>query len=165
MILGLWTGDVAQAQGGDQYPNNVDPDEVYRIARSMYCDVCQGVPLSDCPSSQCRAWREEIADLLSQGYNETQIREQLGKRYGEKISGVPLSEDNRLFTFLVPIGLAAIIAIFVLLRTSKLTGGLKTKAAEAAASAGLLEGYDRPVPDNVDSVYLERFLTLLNEEN
>lgn len=152
----LFTVPVA-AQGGEEYPEGVDPTDVYRISRAMYCDVCAGVPLSDCPSDQCIAWREEIGQLLAEGQTESEIRQHFASRYGEKISGVPLDEENRLLVYVVP----AVLSLLVI-------GGLgwqivrwqqQTPAAlQAARSANALSGYDRPVPDNVDINVLDRVL-------
>ena len=93
----LASGSSIFAQGGDRYPPNVDPDDVYDISRDLYCDVCQGVPLSDCPSGQCQAWREEIGDLLGDGLTTQEIRQHFARRYGDQVSGVPLDEGNRRF--------------------------------------------------------------------
>lgn len=156
----------AKAQGGDDYPPGVDPDDVYRISRELYCDVCQGVPLADCPSTQCRAWREEIADYLAAGMTESEILDTMGQRYGEKISGIPLTENNRRFTYAIPIVLALFAAAGVIFQIRRMRDKdhATSGPAVAARSAGLLEEHDRPVPDNVDPIYLERLLNLLNEE-
>jgi cytochrome c-type biogenesis protein CcmH/NrfF len=165
IVLMMVTTGTAFAQGGDEYPEGVDPDEVYKIARSMYCDVCQGVPLADCPSTQCRAWREEIADMLLAGYEEDEIRETFGERYGEKISGVPLDESNRLFTYAIPIALALVVAAGVGFQIFYLGKRHETQAHQAAQAAGISPDFERPVPDNVDPVYLQRLLELLEREN
>lgn len=154
------------AQGGDEYPPGVDPDDVYNIARGMYCDVCQGVPLSDCPSQQCRAWREEIADYLLEGKNNDEILEIMGERYGEKVSGTPLNTGTQRIADWIPmilIGLLGGLTVFWIRRSSK---GNETKAFRVAGEAGtVLDPKNRPVPDNVDPTYLDRFLSLLNEDN
>jgi cytochrome c-type biogenesis protein CcmH/NrfF len=165
VVVAMLATGTAFAQGGDEYPEGVDPDEVYRIARTMYCDVCQGVPLADCPSQQCQAWREEIADMLLAGYKEDEIRETFGERYGEKISGVPLDESNRLFTYAIPIALAIVVAAGVGLQIFFMGKRRETQAHQAAQTAGLSPDFERPVPDNVDPVYLQRLLELLEREN
>ncbi len=162
LLVFLWGQGVIFAQGGERFPPNVDPDDVYDIASNLYCDVCQGVPLADCPSSQCRVWREEIAGLLSEGYTEQEIRERFADRYGEKVSGIPLDPEDRRFTYLIPIiliGLAAVAIAWQLFRWNK----RETRALTVARSAGTLVENERPVPDNVDREYLGRVLKELEE--
>lgn len=165
IILGALFTSTSFAQGGDEYPPNVDPDEVYAIARDMYCDVCQGVPLADCPSQQCRAWREEVADYLSEGKTEDEIITIMGDRYGEKISGTPLEGSSQRIADWIPIILIGLIGIATLGWIRHSAQGQGTKAFQVAGSAGTVFDPDnRPVPDNVDPIYLERFLSLLDEE-
>lgn len=162
VVLSLGVVSTAFAQGGDKYPPNVDPDEVYNIARQLYCDVCQGVPLADCPSNQCRAWREEIADLISQGQTKDEILEHFADRYGDKVSGVPLDESSRRFTYAVPFILAGLAAVGIgwqLYRWNQ----RDNRALQVARAAGTLMDSERPVPDNVDPEYLARVLKALEE--
>lgn len=162
LLVGLGVVNSALAQGGDEYPEGVDPDDVYRIARQLHCDVCQGVPLSDCPSQQCRAWREEIADLLAQGKSEEFILQHFAERYGEKVSGVPLDAATRRFTYAVPILLMSLAAVGIgwqLYRWNK----RESRALQVARTAGTLQAFERPVPDNVDPDYLARVLHALEE--
>lgn len=147
----------AAAQGGEDYPEGVDPTDVYHISRSMYCDVCEGVPLSDCPSDQCIAWREEIGQLLAEGQTESEIRQHFAARYGEKVSGVPLDEENRLFVYVVPAVLSMLVIGVLAWQIVRWQQQTPT-ALQAARGAGSLSGYDRPVPDNVDPAVLNRVL-------
>lgn len=160
----MFTG-TSYAQGGDEYPPGVDPNKVYEIAREMYCDVCQGVPLSDCPSQQCRAWREEIADYLAEGKNREEIIAIMGDRYGEKISGTPLNKNTQRITDWVPIVLIGLLGVLTIFWINRMAKGNETKAFRVAGEAGTdLDNRNRPVPDNVDPTYLDRFLSLLNED-
>ena len=163
-VIAIYANNVAHAQGGDRYPPGVDADEVYQIARRLYCDVCQGVPLSDCPSDQCRAWREEIAELLGEGRSEDQIREYFADRYGEKVSGVPLKASNRLLTFGIPIGLIFVATLGTGWQVLQWKKREDSRAMHAARRADtLVDDDNRPIPNNVDSNYLNRVLTDLKE--
>ncbi|NDJ87114.1 MAG: hypothetical protein GYB66_14645 [Chloroflexi bacterium] len=158
----LWVVPTVVAQGGDEYPPNVDPDDVYKISRKLHCDVCQGVPLSDCPSQQCQAWREEIGDLLSQGYSEDEIREHFADRYGDKVSGVPLDEEDRFLTYAIPIGFVVLLSMGIGWQVYRWQNQ-DNQALQVARTAGVHANHDRPVPDNVDSAYLERVLAALED--
>ncbi len=148
------------AQGGDKYPPGVTADEVYEVASKIYCDVCQGVSVAYCPSTQCQAWREEIADLLGQGKTEDEIRQHFADRYGEKVTGVPVSTANRRLTYGIPIALVIGVGLAVSFQVYQWRRR-ETRAIQVARSANLNENYDRPVPDNVDPAYLERLMKLL----
>ncbi|PJF44072.1 MAG: hypothetical protein CUN55_05865 [Phototrophicales bacterium] len=150
---------IVNAQGGpDKYPEGVDPTDVYRIARHLYCDVCAGVPLSDCPSTQCQVWREEIGQLLADGYTEDEIRQHFADRYGEQVSGVPLNRNDQLLVFLLPLGISLLAIGFIGWRIYLWRESNTKRALEVARSAGTRPEFNRPVPDNVDPTYLERVL-------
>ena len=42
-----------------QGPGPTD-DEVNRIAKQLYCPVCESTPLDVCPTEACRQWRDLI---------------------------------------------------------------------------------------------------------
>ena len=48
----------APAQG----PTPTD-DEVNRIAKQLYCPVCESTPLDVCPTEACRQWRDLIRTM------------------------------------------------------------------------------------------------------
>jgi cytochrome c-type biogenesis protein CcmH/NrfF len=163
-IAAIYVNNSAHAQGGDRYPPGVDADEVYQIARRLYCDVCQGVPLSDCPSDQCRSWREEIAELIGEGRNEDQVREYFSDRYGEKVSGVPLKSGNRILTFAIPLALIGGSTLGIGWQVWQWKKREDSRAMRAARqSETLVDDDNRPIPNNVDNNYLNRVLTDLKE--
>jgi cytochrome c-type biogenesis protein CcmH/NrfF len=165
LLIVLAGAEDIRAQGGDEYPPGVDPDQVYEISREMYCDVCQGVPLADCPSTQCRVWREEIAVYLSEGRTEDEIRTVFANRYGDKVSGTAVDDGDKLFTYLMPAGAFLLLLLGIVVIIRRWDRDENTNALQAAQEAGTLEGFDRPVPDNVDLDYLERFMRMLEEKS
>ena len=164
MLAPLSVAQVTVAQlGGEDLPEGVTGDDVFRVSSKMYCDVCAGVPVSACASPTCAAWRQEVANLLGDGYSDDEILQEFATNYGDKISGIPLSGSDRSIALALPallaIGIAAVIGWQVWSLRQKGT----SRAMAAASAAGLHEDFERPVPDNVDPVYLERFLQLLEE--
>jgi cytochrome c-type biogenesis protein CcmH/NrfF len=156
----------AQAQiGGEDLPAGVTGEDVYRVSSQMYCDVCQGVPISSCPSPTCLRWRQEIANLLGDGRSDQEIMEFFAATYGDDVTGVPLQNEDRGLALGLPLLLSLVIGAAVLGRVWLLgQRGGPTKAQLAAEAAGLNPNYQRPVPNNVDPVYLERFLGLLEDK-
>ena len=61
ILAGLGSG-VVSAQG----PTPTD-DDVNRIAKQLFCPVCENTPLDVCPTEACRQWRELIRQMLSEG--------------------------------------------------------------------------------------------------
>lgn len=155
----------ASAQlGGEDLPPGVSQDDIYRVSSQMYCEVCEGVAVSNCPSPTCRAWRQEIAELMGEGLTDEEIMETFATLYGDEISGVPIDGSERNFALYLPIALIVVAGVAVLWKVWDVRGRGDSRAMEAAKSAGLHEKYDRPVPDNVASeAYLEKFLELVEK--
>lgn len=160
LIGAVASSQPAGAQGGDKYPPGVTADDVYEVASEIYCDVCAGVSVAYCPSTQCQAWREEIGDLLAEGKTKDEIKQHFADRYGEKVTGVPVSDANRFLTYAIPLLLAAGAAVAVGFQVYQWRQR-ETRVLQAARTANLDANYDRPVPDNVDPAYLERLMKLL----
>jgi cytochrome c-type biogenesis protein CcmH/NrfF len=112
----------------------------------------------------CGRWRQEIANLLGQGYSDDQIFTYFAERYGDDVTGIPLNGEQRNLALLFPIILTLVAGILIVWQVRRLKMQEETRALQAARVAGLREDYDRPVPDNVDPTYLQRFLNLLEEK-
>ena len=106
IIAGLWTGS-ASAQG----PTPTD-DEVNRIAKQLYCPVCESTPLDVCPTEACRQWRDLIRTMLAEGKNEEEIKQYIVEQYGVRVLNEP---PNRLVSYIVPV-VAILLGAFILFR-------------------------------------------------
>src|SRR5262245_54099216 len=114
LLLVSSAGGFVRAQG------NVTPtlrpvtdDEVNRVARNLYCPVCQNVPLEVCETAACADWREQVRTLLAQGYTEDQVRQYFINRFGTKTVGMPQDTVSQLLTILLPFGVIAVIGIVI----------------------------------------------------
>lgn len=106
VLAGFWTMPVS-AQG----PTPTD-DEVNRIAKQLYCPVCESTPLDVCPTEACRQWRDLIRTMLAEGKSEEEIKQYFVTHYGVRVLAEP---PNRLVTYLVP-GVAILLGAFLLFR-------------------------------------------------
>ena len=97
----------APAQG----PTPTD-DEVNRIAKQLYCPVCESTPLDVCPTEACRQWRDLIRSMLAEGKSEEEIKQYFVTQYGVRVLDEP---PNLLLTYLVP-GVAILLGALLLLR-------------------------------------------------
>jgi cytochrome c-type biogenesis protein CcmH len=106
-----------------QAPTPTD-DEVNRIAKQLYCPVCENTPLDVCPTEACRQWRDLIRTMLADGKSETEIKQYFVEQYGARVLAEP---PNRLATYLVP-GIAILLGAFMLFRGFQLW--MKPSSAE-----------------------------------
>jgi cytochrome c-type biogenesis protein CcmH len=121
IILTL-TARAAFAQG----PTPTD-DEVNRIAKQLYCPVCESTPLDVCPTEACRQWRDLIRTMLAEGKSEAEIKQYFVEHYGVRVLAEP---PNRLVTYLVP-GVVILLGAFLLFRGFQMW--MKPSRAEAGA--------------------------------
>lgn len=105
-LAGFWSVPVS-AQG----PTPTD-DEVNRIAKQLYCPVCESTPLDACPTEACRQWRDLIRTMLAEGKSEEQIKQYFVEHYGVRVLAEP---PNRLATYLIP-AIAILLGAFLLFR-------------------------------------------------
>jgi cytochrome c-type biogenesis protein CcmH len=106
-VLTLVSQTVALAQG----PTPTD-DEVNRIAKQMYCPVCENTPLDVCPTEACRQWRDLIRTMLAEGKSEEEIKQYFVAQYGIRVLAEP---PNRVTTYLIP-AIAILLGALLLFR-------------------------------------------------
>ena len=87
-------------------------DEVNRVAKQLYCPVCESTPLDVCPTEACRQWRELVRTMISEGKSESEIKQYFVEHYGARVLAEP---PNRLVAYLVPAA-AILLGAFLLFR-------------------------------------------------
>jgi cytochrome c-type biogenesis protein CcmH len=157
LVLGaalLYAAQPVRAQGGETLPEGVTWDQVNAIARKMYCDVCEGIPLDECESVACRNWRQEIARLISMGRSEDEILDYFVERYGADVASLPRSEGDRWLAYAVPFAIAFALAGLGLFQMMRLRKRGHQPGQVARRSGTRLQ--TRPVPDDIDPLSLDR---------
>ena len=109
LLLGTFASANAHAQGEGPTPS---PDEVNAIAKNLYCPVCANVPLDACGTAACAQWRQQIADLLTQGYSEQQIYDYFAQ-YGPSVLATPPAAGFNWLIYLLPPAAIIIAAVFL----------------------------------------------------
>jgi cytochrome c-type biogenesis protein CcmH len=130
-LAGFWTTPVL-AQG----PTPTD-NEVNRIAKQMYCPVCENTPLDVCPTEACRQWRDLIRTMLAEGKSEEEIKQYFVTQYGIRVLAEP---PNRLATYLIPT-LAILLGAFLLFR------GFQMWMKPSTTGASAVEAESKPIQD------------------
>ena len=80
----------------DTFPTD---DDVNKIAKQLYCPVCESTPLDVCPTEACRQWRDVIRTMLAEGKSEAEIKQHFATQYGIRVLNVP---PNPWLTYFVP---------------------------------------------------------------
>ena len=113
------------------FAQNDEPtdDEVNKIAKQLYCPVCESTPLDVCPTEACRQWRDLIRQMLSEGKGEEEIKQYFVTQYGVRVLNEP---PNRLVSYLVPAA-AFILGAIMLFRGFRMW--LKPLGAEPGMGA------------------------------
>jgi cytochrome c-type biogenesis protein CcmH len=105
LVLSIGFTVTVLAQGSTPTDN-----EVNKIAKQLYCPVCENTPLDVCPTEACRQWREEIRTMLADGKNETEIKQHFVDYYGARVLNEP---PNRIATYLIPLGIILLGALLL----------------------------------------------------
>jgi cytochrome c-type biogenesis protein CcmH len=103
------------ASAQDATPRPVTADDVNRIAKKLFCPVCENVPLDVCPTQACAQWRATIREKLTAGWSEPQILDYFVAQYGERVLAQPSTRGPTVLVWIIP-PLALVAGAFVLWR-------------------------------------------------
>lgn len=95
----------------------VTDNDVNEIAKSLYCPVCENIPLDSCPTAACEDWRYEIRLMLEAGSSPEEIRADFVRRFGDRVVGTPYDPVLRALSFLIPILAVAGVVVLVVYLT------------------------------------------------
>ncbi len=103
VALAGWAGraPAAQAQAGTP-PAPVTADAVNRVAKQLFCPVCESTPLDVCPTEACAQWRNTIREKLEGGWTDQQILDYFVAQYGERVLARPSTRGLNILVWVVP---------------------------------------------------------------
>ncbi len=78
-------------------------DQVNTIAKKLNCPTCAGINLADCRTQTCAQWREQIDDLLREGYSEQEVLDYFTTQYGTQVLQEPPRSGFTLILWVLPI--------------------------------------------------------------
>jgi cytochrome c-type biogenesis protein CcmH len=102
----------AQAQAATP-PGPVTDDDVNRVAKLLYCPVCENIPLDVCPTQACIQWRATIREKLEAGWTQQQILDYFVTQYGERVLARPSTRGINLLVWVIPPVVLALGAFFL----------------------------------------------------
>src|SRR5512134_1301400 len=126
-----------------QEPTPSDND-VNRIAKQLYCPVCESTPLDVCPTEACRQWRELIREMLADGKSEAEIKQYFVEHFGARVLNEP---PNKLASYAVPV-IAFLLGALMLFR------GFQMWMKPAKVEQDVPESEAKPIPQDD---YIARF--------
>ena len=77
-------------------------DDVNRIAKRLYCPVCESTPLDVCGTQACIDWRDEIRLKLAEGWSEEEIFQYFVDQHGAQVLPEPPAEGFNLLVYILP---------------------------------------------------------------
>jgi len=144
LCLGLLIG-TPQAEAQNSQPSD---DEVNRIAKNLYCPVCENIPLDVCGTVACAQWRETIREKLAEGWSERQISDHFVTLYGERVLARPSTNGLTLLIWVLPplALLAGAVAWWRFLRGARKSAIVAARTV-AAPNLSPAPAADRQPPD------------------
>jgi len=105
------------------------PQRAHSLAADLMSPYCPGRTLSDCPSPDAAAVRQEIRARLDAGQSEDEIRAALEARFGDALSGLP----SALVGWLGPIAILSCGALALALALRRLSRRADARVVAPAA--------------------------------
>lgn len=146
----------ALAQNPQPTPSD---DEVNRVARQMFCPVCENVPLDVCPTQACHDWRELIRQKLAAGWTDQQIKDYFAVQYGDRVLSEPPRRGLNWLVYILPVvalaaGVFIVWRVLVTMRHNAeaartLQGGPAAPAAPGQPSAAPDDPYMRQLEEEL----------------
>jgi cytochrome c-type biogenesis protein CcmH len=80
-----------------------DYDAINRVAQKMNCPTCTGINLADCRTQTCTQWKDQIKDLLAEGYSENEVVDYFVAQYGTQVLQEPPKSGFTVWLWLLPV--------------------------------------------------------------
>ena len=137
----------------------VSDDDVNRVARELYCPICENTPLDVCETQACEDWRQLIREKLTAGQSEEEIVEYFADIYGERARATPTTRGLSLLIWIAPvIGAVLGVAYFARLLRRWLARGTAAESTTISLAAPHL---DETTPDKSE---IDEYVTRLERE-
>ncbi|MGD9100554.1 MAG: cytochrome c-type biogenesis protein CcmH [Anaerolineae bacterium] len=109
LLLTTLFNSVVYAQASN---DEISDDDVNRVARQLYCPICENTPLDVCETQACEDWRELIREKLAAGQSDQEIIEYFAEIYGERVRATPSTRDLSLVVWVLPVIMALVVVVY-----------------------------------------------------
>ncbi|MEO8217687.1 MAG: cytochrome c-type biogenesis protein [Acidobacteriota bacterium] len=152
---------VVGAPAGPRRSGDVLEQKSREVSSLLRCPVCQGLAISDSPSTMARDMKMQVHDLLAAGYSEEQIMRYFENSYGEFVRLKPSLRGMNWLVWFAP--------LLILLAGAAIVVGMArrhpARSVEGAAGAeGLIENDLEPYLRRVRELAYGRAEGVLPEE-
>lgn len=113
----LAAGFYRPVQAQDPLPTPSD-DDINRVAKQMFCPVCENTPLDVCPTQACSEWRGLIRQKLAEGWTDEEIKDYFVAQYGDRVLAEPPRRGLNWLIYILPpafFGIGVVVVWRVLL--------------------------------------------------
>lgn len=115
------------------YAQDPDYDAINEVAQQLNCPTCAGISLADCRTQTCSQWKDQIGDLLTEGYTRQEVLDYFVTQYGSQVLQEPPKSGFTLSLWLIPIVAVIVGAIWLFYIIKKWQ---KPQVAPVAVSTG-----------------------------
>lgn len=144
LFAALWSSSAA-AQS-NQPPTD---DDVNRVAKQLFCPVCENTPLDVCPTEACKQWRALIREKLADGWSDDQIKQYFVEQYGARVLSEPPRQGWYWLVYIVPVVLFGIGIVIMYRAFQSMRKPLAAEDAEALPAAQVEDDYLRRVEEEL----------------
>jgi len=148
-ILTVLMGSTAPVLAQQPTPSD---NEVNRVAKQLFCPVCENTPLDVCPTQACAEWRELIRQKIAAGWSDQQIKDYFAAQYGDRVLSAPPRKGLNWLVYILPaiffLGGAAVV-FSVLRRMRRLTSAAEASPAKTPSNEGPQDPYLKQVEEEL----------------
>jgi len=152
MMIGFLLPGSRPAVAQNPQPTPSD-NEVNRVAKQMYCPVCENIPLDVCPTQACADWRELIRQKLTEGWTDQQIKVYFAQQYGDRVLAEPPASGLNWLVYIMPwvaflIGVVIVWRVIVSMRRKASTTA-PTRSPDVVEARGGDDPYLRELEEEL----------------
>lgn len=113
-------------------------DEVNAVAKHLNCPTCDTRSLDACDTVTCIQWKDQIRDMMVEGYTEAEILDWYVARYGDYVLQEPPTRGWGLVAWLLPIFgfVAAVVWLGFIMKSWSAKRSLAVESAARVTANG-----------------------------
>ena len=113
-----------------------DFDAVNEVAQKLNCPTCSGINLADCRTQTCAQWKDQIKDLLAEGYTADEVVDYFATQYGTQVLQEPPKTGFTLMLWTLPFIMILLGAVLLFFTMRQWSGPKSGEAVATPAPAG-----------------------------